>query len=201
VRHRQTRIAALVIAAALAVGISLGSATPAVACSCMGPQPMAAYAGDPEQVIFTGTVGIPDARGVPVRVTRWFQSPDTPAIVWLQANGFGGDGASCGTPLPPAGSEWIFVAYLTEERQLGVNLCTPHAAAAGADGQAMFADALATFGQGRVMDPEPDPPATTTTPDSVPFPLLLRVALAAIAFVSGVALLVRRGRREPADQA
>ena len=153
-------------------------------------------------MIFTGTVGVPDARGVPVRVTRWFQSPATPRIVWLEANGFGGDGASCGTALPPAGSEWIFVAYRTDRAELGVNLCTPHASAAAAEGQAMFADAVATFGQGRVMDPEPDPPGAQTSEGlPLPLPLLVVVALGAGVLIGGFALVVRFASRRRSDQA
>ena len=91
---------------------------------------------------------VPDARGVPVRVSRWFQCPDLRRSSGSRRTSSAVMARHAGPPLPPAGSDWIFVAYLTEARQLGVNLCTPHAAAAGADGQAMFNDAVATFGQG-----------------------------------------------------
>lgn len=195
-----SRVVAPILALALAVGILIATAVPAVACSCIGPQPMAAYAGDANQAIFTGVVGAPDDRGVPVRVTRWFQGPSRDAVVWLDADGFGLDGASCRTALPPAGTEWIFVAYRTEGGGLGVNLCTPHGAATDAAGQEMFADAVATFGQGIVTDPTPEPPPTTTSPSTddappVAAPLLIALGLALIAVigvVSGLALATRR---------
>ena len=142
------------LSALFALGFLLATAIPAAACSCIAPQPMAAYAGDPTQVVFTGVVMSPDARGVPVQVTHWFQGNDPAAIVWLDRSGFGADGASCGTAMPPVGAEWIFVSYKAETGDLGVNLCTPHAAASDATGQAMYKDAVATFGEGiTVADP------------------------------------------------
>jgi len=201
VRHVHIRAATLAFAAALAVGVLLGTAVPAVACSCMGPQPMAAYRGDATQAIFTGVVQVPDAKGVPVRVTRWFQGPSPDQLVWLDGNGFGADGASCGTPLPPAGTEWIFVAYRTETNELGVNLCTPHAPASDPTGQAMFADAVATFGQGLVVNAVPEPTTMPTTSPTasdglpLPLPVLGAIAIAALALVAGLGLLANRGRR------
>jgi hypothetical protein len=185
---------------------------------------MATYAGKAEHVIFTGVVQAPDGRGVPVRVTRWFQGPGRDPIVWLGTGGFGGDGASCGTVLPTAGTEWIFVAFRGDTQELGVNLCTPHAAASDAAGQAMFTDAVATFGQGVIMDPTLEPAPTTpaaptvgpaagpvatpvaspaTSPAasgglSLPIPLLGAAVVGAVALAAGPALLVGRGRRDPA---
>ena len=54
---------------------------------------------------------------------------------------WGQGGASCETPLPPAGTEWIFVASRFEG-ELAVNLCTPHAAVGSDAGTAMLADAV-----------------------------------------------------------
>jgi hypothetical protein len=207
--RRPARIIPFLFGTILAISISLGYAAPVAACSCVAPQPMTTYRGDPNQTIFTGVVQPPDAKGVPVNVTRWFQGGDAAAVVWLDASGFGADGASCGTPLPPAGAEWIFVSYRTETGGLGVNLCTPHAPASAAEGQALFADAVATFGEGRVMTPATDPPATTpnVTPavsDGVPIPLPVLVTGAAsiLAAIAGLAFLLARGRRSrgrPAD--
>jgi len=192
-----SQAAVLSLASFLALGILVATTVPAVACSCIEAQPMAAYAGDPDQAVFTGVVLAPDGRGVPVRVTRWFHGSSRDAIVWLSADGFGLDGASCRTTLPPAGTEWIFVAYRTETGGLGVNLCTPHAAASGAAGQAMFADAVATFGQGLVMDPVSEPPPTTpAASDGLPLalPLLIVSGLAVLPIIAGLAIVRRRGR-------
>jgi hypothetical protein len=202
-RRVLVQISTVLFAAVLAVGLLLGAAIPAVACSCIEPQPMAVYAGDADQVVFTGIVQPPDPRGVPVRVTRWFQGPDTSAIVWLDSQGFTGDGASCGTALPPAGTEWIFVAYRSDGRELGVNMCTPHAPASAVAGQAMFADAIATFGEGVVMDPAPGPPTTTPAASDglpLPLPLLIATGIGVLGFIAGLALLRRPGRKDRADQ-
>jgi hypothetical protein len=205
VRNYLRQAAALSLAAALAIGILVATAVPAVACSCMEAQPMAAYAGDADHAVFTGVVQAPDGRGVPVRVTRWFQGPSRDAMVWLGADGFGLDGASCRTALPPAGTEWIFVAYRTETGGLGVNLCTPHAAATDPAGQAMFVDAVATFGQGLVLDPPPEPPSTTTTPsidDGLPVaaPVLIAPGLALIAVIGVIAGLAIAAWRRSVDR-
>ena len=147
--HRLTRPLTALLGSLFALGFLLATAIPVAACDCQGPQPMSAYAGDPSQVVFTGVVMPTDARGVPVQVTHWFQGIEPAAIVWLDAGGFGGDGASCGTALPPASAEWIFVAWRSEDAaELSVNLCTPHAAASDPTGQAMYKDAVATFGEG-----------------------------------------------------
>ncbi len=100
-------------------------------------------------------------------VSNWFQGSDAAPTVWLAGDGFGVEGSMCGAALPPAGTEWIFVAFRTEGSELGVNLCSPHAAASSVDGQAMFADAVATFGQGQTVNAEPSPPPSApSTPES-----------------------------------
>ncbi len=198
------RATAALASALLALGILVATAVPVVACSCIGPQPMAAYAGDANEVIFTGVVQPPDGRGVPVRVTRWFQGPDRNAFVWLAGGDFGADGASCGTPLPAAGTEWIFVAYRSPDGpELGVNLCTPHASANTAEGRAMFADAVATFGEGQVTDPASQPPsptAATSNDAALPLPLLVASVVGALGLLSGLALVARRRRGGAADR-
>ncbi|HSK52892.1 MAG TPA: hypothetical protein VLA44_09060 [Clostridia bacterium] len=131
----------------LLLGVYLAAAPPVAACDCMGLEPMAAYAGVRERVIFSGTVQALEPGGVPVLVTRWFQGPDAAGIVMLKGT-WGLGGASCETPLPPAGTEWIFVAWRNEAGELEVNLCTPHAALGTEAGDAMLADAVATFGGG-----------------------------------------------------
>ena len=203
-RHRLDQVAAALCALSLAVAILLVTALPAVACDCVGPQPMAAYAGMADQVIFTGIVQPPDGGGVPVRVTRWFQGPDRSAFVTLAGRGFGADGASCGTPLPPAGTEWIFVAYRSPDGpELGVNLCTPHASANAAEGRAMFADAVATFGEGLIMDPSSPPSPTSGPPDDAPLPLPLLVAsvVAGLTVIGALAALAQRRRRSATNRA
>lgn len=201
--HRLARPIAALVATFLAVGYLLVTAIPGMACSCVGPQPMAAYAGDPAQVIFTGVVMAPDGRGVPVQVTHWFQGADVAPVVWLDDSDFGGDGvvSSCGTARPPAGAEWIFVAWKSEEAsELSVNLCTPHAAASDPTGQAMYQDAVATFGEGVVPGGDGSTASAPTGESSVmgvPIPLLAGGALAVLVGVVAAAIaLARRGRGE-----
>ena len=195
---RLTRPLTTLFGALFALGFLLATAVPVAACDCQGPQPMSAYAGDPSQVVFTGVVMPPDARGVPVQVTHWFQGSEPAAIVWLDASGFGGDGASCGTSMPPASAEWIFVAWRSEETaELSVNLCTPHAAASDPTGQAMYEDAVATFGEGIT----PADPAGGAPPNAEGEPSQLPLAIGGAVFIAVVVatafVVVRRLRRTP----
>jgi hypothetical protein len=212
---RPSRPIASLLSLSLAVGFLLASAIPVAACSCMAPGPMATYAGDPSQSVFTGVVQAPDTRGVPVQVTRWFQGTEMDAIVWLDASGFGGDGANCGTQLPLAGTEWIYVAYRVEvpveevEGQplpagtpvdtglLGVNICTPQALLSDPAGQTLLADAEATFGEGVSMDPDASaPPGSPDASDGsgLPVQALLVGGIALVAVIAGVVFVMGRRR-------
>jgi hypothetical protein len=182
----------------------LGLALPVAACDCMAMEPMAAYAGAPDRVIFSGTVQMPEPAGTPVVVTRWFQGEGAAGIVRIQGE-WGQGGASCETPLPPAGTEWIFIASRFEG-ELAVNLCTPHAAVASDAGAAMLADAIATFGDGGGAPPgeEPPPAAPAQGAGSAAtdvLPIVVAVGLVALAGLVAGALLVLRGRREPGPAA
>jgi hypothetical protein len=197
--------------------VYFAAALPVAACDCMALEPMPAYAGQPQWVIFTGTVQMPEPDGVPVLVSRWFQGPDPAGLVRIQGT-WGVGGASCETPLPPAGSEWIFLASRRDTGELDVNLCTPHAALGSDAGAAMLADAIATFGGGGgggggsdpntgVGGPEPTaepagPAAAPTSPgsgnagaDVTPF-ILGATVTAAAGLLAGVALVARTRRRD-----
>ena len=179
----------------------LALALPVAACDCMAMEPMAAYAGSPERVIFSGTVQMPEPAGTPVVVTRWFQGEGAAGIVRIKGE-WGQGGASCETPMPPAGTEWIFVASRFEG-ELAVNLCTPHAATGTDAGAAMLADAIATFGDGGGPPPgeQPVPEAPAQPPqgsggaavDSIL--VAPAIGLVAVVVLIGGALLVARGRR------
>jgi len=176
----------------------LAMALPVAACDCMAMEPMAAYAGASDWAIFSGTVQVPEPAGTPVVVTRWFQGDGASGIVWVQGE-WGPGGASCETPLPPAGSEWIFVASRFEG-ELAVNLCTPHAAVGSDAGAAMLADAIKTFGDGGGPTPGASPPpAAPAQPEGSggaavdPVPIVVG-GLLAVALIGGV-LLFARSRR------
>ncbi len=156
------RLGSVVAALAIVLTAHLATPRPVFACDCMAAEPMAAYAGQPQWTIFTGVVQAPDQEGVPVLVSRWFQGDGVAALVRIEGT-WGIGGASCETPLPLAGTEWIFVSSRRETGELDVNLCTPHAAIATDTGAAMLADAMATFGEGGgapVTSPEPAVPAS-----------------------------------------
>jgi len=195
------------IALALGLGLQFAIVPPVAACSCMPPQPMAAYAGDDSNVILTGVTESRDARGYPVTVTRWFQGGGIlEPRVWFDASGFDGQSASCGIDPLPAGNEWIFVAYRIESRdELGLNLCSPFASLGDATGQTMLAEAAAAFGGEGVppsaTDP-PDPPAVAIPPvpdnSAVVVPILIAL-VAAAGVVLGVFAIVGR-RRDSEDE-
>lgn len=184
----------------------LAMALPVAACDCMAMEPMAAYAGAPEWAVFSGTVQAPEPTGTPVVVTRWFQGEGASGIVWVQGE-WGQGGASCETPLPPAGSEWIFVASRFEG-ELAVNLCTPHAAVGSDAGAAMLADAISTFGDGGGPPPgATPPPAAPAQPETAggatvgSLPIAVTVGLVAVVgLIAGVLLVIRprRGDGPPA---
>jgi hypothetical protein len=196
-RRRFASRLVLVVVVAIA-GLAVPPAT--AACSCAMPGPMADYRGAPDTAVFTGFIDPRDGRGYPVTITRWFQGGGIiEPRVWFTVESFSGDGASCGVAPLPIGTEWIFVAYRIEG-MYGTGLCSPHAAIASADGQAMLADAVRTFGGGGTVatDPpsDPDPPASPAralTDIVGPFVLVL---LAGLAFLVGVVGVLRRMRVE-----
>jgi hypothetical protein len=193
-----TRMLTLVVGTTLAMTVQMAVPGTTLACSCMAPQPMAAYAGDPNQVIFSGTVQPIEARGVPVLVSQWFQGPGAAAVVGLDPSGFNGDGASCGISVFPAGTEWIFVAWRQETGELVVNLCSPHAMLSTPEGQAMLADAVTTFGGGGAptpgpVSPGPDAPGAPVADTNVPIIALgLIVGGGVLAFGAVVYVMSRR---------
>lgn len=189
------RLIATVSSFVLVLAAYLAMALPVAACDCMALEPMSAYVGSPERVIFSGAVQTPEPNGMPVLVTRWFQGEGAAGIVHVQGE-WGQGGASCETPLPPAGTEWIFVASRFEG-ELAVNLCTPHAAVGSDAGNAMLADAVATFGEGGGAPPgAPAPPPQGVGGTAVdPLPVALVVGSVALVGLIAGALLVARGRR------
>jgi len=172
----------------------LSAAGPTFACSCMAPQPMAAY-DTAQNAVFAGTVGPPDARGVPVRVTTWYHGPGAAAVVYLAKASFG-DGAACGTTPPAAGTSWIWVSWLPDgERDLQTSLCDPSARLDSPEGAAMVADAAATFGgvppPGAAAEPPTTAPGPSVPPEAAAAVLVGTVVLG-IALFGAVAVLARR---------
>ena len=174
----------------------LSTAAPVAACSCMAPEPMAAFAGDPDRAVFSGTVQAPEPNGTPVVVTRWFHGDGAAGVVWIDGE-WGQGGASCETPLPPGGTEWIFVAPRIEGK-LAVNLCTPHAPVASDAGAAMLAEATTAFGAAEQPPEAPSEEAGSDAGGVLPVALVVG-GVAALGLLAGLAIIAR-GRR-PEDPA
>lgn len=153
------------VATSVAWAVSLMTPGRAFACSCVSPEPMRAYAGHSDRVIFSGTIAPASGQDVVVLVDRWFQG-GSGLTVALDGSGFGNQSAACQVPRPAAGSRWLYVAFVpVVGAPPQVNQCTPQAALDSADGQAMLADAIATFGGGGAPTPSSAPPAgAVTTP-------------------------------------
>ena len=170
----------------LTTAVWLSAAGLTFACSCAAPGPMAEYDGA-GNAVFSGTAGPLDGRGVPVRVATWYHGAGAAPLVYLAKAGFG-DSASCGTTVPTAGTSWIWVTWLPEgggDPQSG--LCSPSAQLGTPEGDAMVADATATFGGAPPDGAELDPPGAVTGP-TVPADAAVPVLVATLAV--GVALLV-----------
>ena len=186
----------------LSTALWLTAAGPTFACSCVQPGPMAEYA-TADHAIFAGTAGPSDARGVPVRVTQWFSGKGAAALVYLSAQSFTGE-ASCGTSLPPAGTSWIWVTFLPEGGGDPVTgLCNPHAQLGTSEGDALLADATATFGGTTPPGAGPDEPgdaapASPAVPAEAEVPILLSTVGLALALLVAVVLLAGRRARPDA---
>ena len=194
-----SRLALLVAVASLSAALWLTAAGPTFACSCVQPGPIGTYK-TVDNAIFSGTAGPSDARGVPVRVAQWFWGAGSAPIVYLSASSFG-DGASCGTNKPTAGTDWIWVTWLPEGGgDPSSGLCNPHAQLGTPEGDALLADATTTFGG--VAPPgtsETDPPgnAPEPPPDSsgAAGPILLATVGLGVVVLLGAVVVARRRSR------
>jgi hypothetical protein len=196
------RLTFLVSIAFLSMALWLTAARPAFACSCVQPEPMAAY-GTADHAIFAGTAGPSDARGVPVRVATWFYGRNAVPIVYLSAQSFS-DSSSCGTSIPPAGSAWIWVTFLPEGGgDPATGLCSPHGQLGTPEGDALLKDATATYGGiappgSTASDPPEAAPQSPAVPAEAGVPILLGTVGLGLALLVGVVLLARRRVRPEA---
>ena len=201
---RRSILTTLAATIGLAV-VVLAAPRAAVACSCIATQPMAVYAGETDTVIFTGVTEPRDGRGYPVSVTRWFKGEGVAPTVWLAASAFDGNSASCGIEPLDVGVEWIFVAYrIPDAGELIVNLCAPHARASDPDGQAMYADAIRTFGDPGLMRPTlpptgPDEPSLPDDGLAQVLPAIGATVAAALVMILGVYVITTWWRRRRGD--
>ena len=186
---------------------------PVAACSCVGFTTWK-EAVTPETAVFSGTAGQRQARGVPVRVERWFQGMGAAPNVWLTAGSFNGNpgvSSSCGINAPLAGSTWLWVAYPAENGDWGTGLCSPAGDLSTAEGAAMLKEALAAFAGGAIIPQEATPEPTA---DAAPTPgpadlardrtaifVLGGLLSGSVALFGGLALVARRrSTKTPGDQ-
>jgi hypothetical protein len=191
---------ALVLLGALWSG-QVVSPLPVLACSCAMPGTMAEYRGDSSHMVLMGRVASVAPTGVEVQVERWFQGPGG-AMVSFAPDGFGDQSAACQDPWPTVGGRWIWVAWVPE---LGAhpqtNLCTPKAAMDSAEGDAMLAAIVTSFGTGTTVDPPdepaPEPPPTPPARELVLVAIVAAVTLAPLALFVAVILFARRRKARP----
>lgn len=164
-------LGALLLASSLLLGRGVAIPEVAMACSCMGPQPLEWYAG-PDTAIFAGQVVGADPDGVRVAVEQWFSGTGAAPIV-LIAGDFG-NGASCGVGSRPSlGSRWIWVAWRPQDEEgipnplddgFQINICQPFGDLSTPEGEAMLEEAIATFGGGEAPTGSPIGEAPTDGP-------------------------------------
>jgi hypothetical protein len=140
---------------------------------------------------------------VPVRIETWFSGPNPAAVVYLSAQSFG-DSAGCGTNAPPAGTKWIWVAYVSPGNDPTTGLCSPHAQLGSPEGDKLLADAVATF-QGAPPPGASDPPEPSNPPEAAPQPqpvaaeLGIPIAIGTLALgllvLTGAVVIARRRSR------
>jgi hypothetical protein len=199
---RRALLLPLVGALAFAFATIFSTVRPAFACSCAMRETIAQQA-TPDNAIFTGTAGLAVARGVPVQVDRWMWGRGAAPQVWLAADSFG-DGAACGTSVPPAGSRWLWVTWIGPGSvDFRTGLCSPAGDLATPEGQAMLADALAVFDAVAPPEPVPEPTANAVAPtadaiaearDRTAASILGALLVGAAAMFGGAVLLARRTR-------
>jgi len=174
---------ALVAFVALTAASSLAAPTCAYACSCIPPEAIADYRGQPDVVILAGTVATigSDQRGT-FAVERWFQG-GTAAVVPIR----GGQGADCGLPLS-AGQRLIFVGDV-EDGVIKAGICLPSGDLSTPEGQALARDAAAAYGGG--VEPTGSPPSQG---DGSPSIILIAVGIGAVLILASVLAFTRRER-------
>jgi len=176
-RHLRIALAVAVLAGSFSL---LGLAAPgcAYACSCIPPQPIAAYANEPDTLILSGTVTAMgnDLRGI-FRVERWYKGSSDVAEIPVQ----GGNGADCGLGLA-VGQQLVMVAYVTEG-VLHPSICSPSGDLSTPEGQQLQAETIAAYGEGTA-------PGGTETPDGDPPGGIPGIVLAGGALVVAVIAIV-----------
>ena len=160
-RTFRVSVAAILVSAGLLTGW-LALPRSVVACSC-ATNSLTDFARFPGVAVFTGTVGVRDAVGVPVVVDTWFIGPDIAPVVRLDPAYFGIHGESCQIAPPPPGTRWLFAGGRAAGTGLvQISLCSPHGDLSTLEGKALLAEAVKAFPNAQV------PPTPTDVPTSAP---------------------------------
>ena len=171
------------------------------ACSCAG-DPNAGFSGQ-EEAVFTGIVGMPDARGpYAFRVESWFKGGTEAQVLVNSERQVFPDGSTaintCGLHFE-VGDHLLLTAAVVED-VLTPGLCAPHAVVDSPEGQRLIAAATAAFGEPRAPGA---PPGTGPTDAvfSIDLASIALVVIGAIVVLAVVVVLfaVGRGRRPEAD--
>ena len=167
------------------------------ACRCAEPRPLAQVVTGEQVAVIVGSVGQPLVDRTPITVETWFHGAPPAGVVWLA----GGTqmASSCDISLTP-GSTWVLVLYGGPMAPgaggfYSAGSCDPHGMLGTAHGDAVLAEAIATFGAGQLPEvPEPEPvPAIDLS--AVGHGLLWAVAASTVGLlVLGIVALVARRR-------
>ena len=188
----------LVFCAVFAQAVELPQ--PVLACSCAGPPSFADVVGQPDAVVFVGTVGRQVVDRIPISVDTWFHGEGATDIVWVQSgeipDGRGGVTINTCGPFFSAGETRIIVAYGMPPGLLTSGSCAPGAHVDTPEGQALINEATLVFGA-------PQPPPSPVPEPAAPIDLtpwlgglgwVALLAAVSLAIFGAIALFARRQR-------
>jgi hypothetical protein len=175
----------------------------AFACSCADPGAGPIFSGQ-EEAVFTGIVGMPDARGpYAFKVESWFKGGSDEQVLVNSERQVFPDGSTaintCGLHFEVG--DYLLLTAVLVEGVLTPGLCAPHAVVDSPEGQRLIAAATAVFGEPRAPGA---PPGTGPTDAVFSFDLasIALLVIGAIVVLAVVVVLVAviRGRRPEVDE-
>ncbi len=212
------RLAGLLALLVILVGASAARPATCIACYCLPPESLRAAVADPRTTLFSGAVGGTTGAFTTFFVDRWFVGTGmAPAVRLRPGTVHLANGTSvmntCGVDFAP-GSRVILAAWRDDEGVLVPSICSPYGDLSKADGQALLAEAIRTFGPGEQpgAGPTEDAPAApapseaaaavvqgATTDASAPVALVGGAAVGALLIAVTALMVARRARRRSKD--